>query len=369
MVNRKTGGILAMAGKKAAATAVAAGAQTSTTLKLTLKQMPEAARAADKKAVRSQKLYQRTVAVEQLLLVAAAAGSLATFIVGPNDIIPYVVLGALAASIGVHLIRNMTHPDVDWYDSRALAEEIQSQSWRYTMGATPYQKTPDDGAGGGSPVNSPEMRFVEVCRHIRDSSKVHLPASATGEQSGQITPTMQQVRNAALPERIEIYRHNRLADQQKWYLKKAKLYQGRARLWNALIVVVEVIALAASASKFIGWPSVDLSPINLFGLAGTIVAGGAAWVQMKQFSALSRRYSAMERTLDGYLDVLKYAGTERMAQDDWSKLVNQVEQLLENEHEGWLNLYKSLHAQIQGGPMNLQDLAGQVNRPPQLPLP
>jgi hypothetical protein len=374
----ESGGVLAMPQKKgAAATAQADVARMDPGLGLTLRNLPETAQAADTKALRAQKLYQRTVAVEQLFLVVAAAGSLVTFVLGQslgqalgnNDIIPYIVLGALAASVGVRLLRNIGHPDVEWYDSRALAEEIQSQSWRYTMGASPYQKQSDAAGGASSPVNSPEMRFVEECRRIRDSSKVHLPTSAVGAQGGQITRAMQQVREAALPERIAVYQRDRLEDQHRYYHNKARLYQWRARLWNLLILAVEAIALAASGAKLIGWSPFDLSSINLFGLAGTIVAGAAAWVQMKQFSALSRRYSAMARNLDGYLGVLRYTQIDRMTPDGWSELVNRVEQLLENEHEGWLNLYKSLHAQVQGGQVSMQDLEAQIKGPPHLRLP
>jgi len=358
-----------MAQKKGATTAIQADAtQTGGGLRLTLAGMPETARAADKKALRFQKWYQRTVAFEQIFLVAAAAGSLATFIFGSNDIILYGVFAALGVSFLVRLLRNLTHPDVDWYDSRALAEEIQSQSWRYTMGASPYQKQPDDAGGAGSPVNSPEMRFVEESRRIRESSKVHLPASAQTRQGGQITPTMQQVRNAPLPERIAVYIRDRLEDQRTYYRKKANLYQWRARLWNLLILAVEGIAAGASIAQLRGWSPFNPSSINLFGLAGTIVAGAAAWVQMKQFSALSRRYGAMARNLDGYLGVLKYAETDRMTQAGWSELVNRVEQLLENEHEGWLNLYKTLHAQMQANQVTLQDLEAQLKRAPHLPF-
>ncbi len=57
-----------------------------------------------------------------------------------------------------------------------------------------------------------------------------------------------------------------------------------------------------------------------------------------------------------------------MTQDGWSELVNRVEQLLENEHEGWLNLYKTLHAQMQANQVTLRDLEAQIKRAPHLPL-
>ncbi len=312
-----------MSQKKGAATTLQAdAAQAGIGPRLTLAGMPETAQAADKKALRAQKWYQRTVAAEQLLLVAAAAGSLATLILGQNDIILYVVPGALGASFLVRVVRNLTHPDVDWYDSRALAEEIQSQSWRYTVGASPYQKQPDDAGGAASPVNSPEMRFVEESRRIRESSKVHLPASAVTTQGGQITQIMQQVREAALPQRIAVYKRDRLEDQHQYYHKKANLYQWRARLWNLLILAVEAIALATFGARLAGWLPDELSPISLFGLAGTIVAGTAAWMQMKQFSALSRRYAAMARNLDGYLGVLRYTEIDRMTHISHGQLLD-----------------------------------------------
>jgi hypothetical protein len=196
---------------------------------------------------------------------------------------------------------------------------------------------------------------------------VHLPASVV-MQGGQITPTMQQVRNAPLPERIAVYMRDRLEDQHKYYQNKANIYQWRARLWNLLILAVEAIAAAAAGAKLAGWLPVQLSSVNVFGVAGTIVAGAAAWMQMKQFSALSRRYAAMARNLDGYLGVLKYAEIDRMTPDGWSELVNRVEQLLENEHEGWLNLYKTLHSQMQTNQVSMQDLEAQLKRAPHLPF-
>lgn len=315
--------------------------------------MSETAKSADRQALKAQRMYQQLVGLEQVFLVLAAAGSVVTVVRGENTVVQDGVLVALFLAVAARSLRNLSKSDQMWYNSRALAEGIQSQIWRYVMGAKPYG--PAAGGTATPPTRTPEMQLADNCRALRASSGISLPLPSGGESVEQITSAMKHLHDAGVQERVAVYARDRLTDQRTYYQRKSTRYRALSRNWNIAIFVIEAIAVVASAGKFIGLPS-----ISLFGVAGTAVAGIAAWTQMKQFKTLERRYSQMVRNLQEYLDILSVAtDPATLSPDGLSDLVDQVEQLLEHEHGSWLLLYQGLHAQ-QPQQANLPVVAQQL---------
>lgn len=339
------------------------GGPAKSDIKITQKQMPETYVSADRKSISAQRLYRWTVGGEQALLILAALagftpaflslfsgdlGAMLAPLVGYAEI---VVTAALAGTVAIRVFRTSNHPDVDWFDARILAEEVQSQSWRYAMGAQPYQASsasPDEGISSAL-----ELKFMEQIEQLRQGSSVALDTLSDKQNVKQLTDALKKLRDSDLKTRMDVYLRDRLADQAKWYRGKAVKYQKKARNWNRMILLIEALALVAAAVHYFGLPSLDL-----FGLAGTIIAGAGVWLQMQQFATLSRRYSSMARNLEGYVDVLTL--TKEISPEAWGQIVDHVEGLMEREHQGWLALYQHLRLPGQDastGPTGLPDLS------------
>lgn len=317
-------------------------------VKLTFDDMPEAARTANAQAVNARDWYQRAVALEQLLLVAAAVAGAVIVAVGANNIVRGAVVAALAGAFAVRGLRSLAKPDAKWYGLRLTAEDIQSQAWRYVMGAAPY-----DAARSDDPLQSPEAAFIEACQAIWNKST--LPDWKDRSSSEEITPKMRDVHDLSLPDRISVYVSCRLQDQCKWYRSRANRNRRWGRFWNIFILAVEGVAGAATGIHFLGLPALDS-----YGLATTVVAGIAVWTHMKQYATLEQRYMSMARTLQSYVDLLTIGlSPEKISPEGWSKLVNRTEQLMEQEHENWLNLYKGLAGNQQQEP-NWQQIEQQL---------
>jgi hypothetical protein len=98
----------------------------------------------------------------------------------------------------------------------------------------------------------------------------------------------------SLPERIEFYRRERIEDQHAWYVRKARWNTDTARIWFALLVLFNVLAiglcvvrLSPEGREF--WEhTFGKWPIDFF----TIAAGSVlAWMQTKRFQELAASYT------------------------------------------------------------------------------
>lgn len=330
------------------ATATAGVALPAPAIQLTRDDMPEAATTASERSVNARDWYQRAVSAEQILLVIAAAAGLWLGLIGSDALAQGVVVGALGGAFVVRALRTAIKPELQWYSFRSTSEDVQSQAWRYVMGVAPYDAPPSS-----DPLKTPEAAFVERCQEVWNKST--LPAWQDGQSEHQITRKMTEVHGLSLPDRIGVYIWCRLIDQRDWYRMRANQYRGAARAWNAVILILEGAAGLATAARFFGLPAIDL-----YGIATTAVAGIAVWTHMKQYTTLEQRYMRMARTLQSYIDVLTVGMTpDQVSPDGWSAFVNRVEQLMEQEHESWLNLYKGL-ADSQQPQLNWQEFEQQL---------
>jgi hypothetical protein len=343
-------------------------AQSSVTrLKITQKQMPETFTASDRKALAAQRTYRLTIGGEQLLLIVAAlagftpallglySGTLGGLVGQFSGYAEIVVTAALAGTVAIRVFRTSNHPDVDWFDARILAEEVQSQAWRYAMGAAPYQEPASADEGISS---STELQFMEQIEQLRQGSSVALETLSASRGVKQLPDDLKALRDSDLQEKVQVYLRDRLADQAGYYRRRAVAYQRKARNWNRVILAIEALALLAAAARYFGLPSLDL-----FGFAGTVIAGAGVWLQMQQYATLSRRYSSMARNLESYVDVLKI--TKEISPEAWGQIVDHVEGLMEREHQGWLALYQHLRLPGQDnkvGQTVLTDLPSQVRQ-------
>jgi hypothetical protein len=84
-----------------------------------------------------------------------------------------------------------------------------------------------------------------------------------------ISDEMKAVRNLPLPERIDIYKKERIDDQSIWYSKKAQFNKRRAKQWFVVSIVLHLAAVLMLLYR-IKEPTTSL-PIEVIATAASAV--------------------------------------------------------------------------------------------------
>jgi hypothetical protein len=189
----------------------------------------------------------------------------------------------LVIGLGCTVYIEGLQPQRRWYRARALAESVKTLTWRYVMRAAPFE---------GEEENA-HRRFSTSLRKIVEENR-DASTRAVADAGEQVTPVMEKIRAAPLEERIDLYRTARIEDQHGWYARKAKRSSETARLWFALLVIFNVLAIGLCVVRLSQpgrefWEhAVGKWPIDFF----TIAAGSVlAWMQTKRFQELAASYT------------------------------------------------------------------------------
>jgi SMODS and SLOG-associating 2TM effector domain 1 len=185
---------------------------------------------------------------------------------------------------------------------------------------------------GGSPFGREEVDEREADKLLLDRFRqitgslggAHLvPITGAAEQ---ISPALRRFRALPLEERRELYRNGRIGGQQAWYARTARWNERRATQWSLVLTTLEALGLAGGVLKATG-----VLPIDLLGLAGAVVAAGAAWVQAKQHQTLATAYAVTSQELSVISGQVDWASTEQ----EWAHFVDQAEEAISREHTLW----------------------------------
>lgn len=277
--------------------------------------LPEIWAFADRESGRGQKLALRlTIGKAGGGAVAAFGGAVSIGEIG-SIVGAWLILIGFSAALVSEILSWVYQPDRTWYDGRAAAESIKTLAWRYAVCADPF------------PASLTES---EAQKRLRD--RVHAVTAElsdvlvfTGE--GVIaTSAMNDLRAQPFDVRKKSYIEGRTKEQQRWYASKARFNQKWSRVWRSALLLTEIIAVTLALGKVIGgWP------IDFAGLLGAVIAAGAAWVAVKQFSPLAAAYSVASNELSMQAEVL--ASTEESA---WTHEVADAEEAISREHTTWI---------------------------------
>jgi hypothetical protein len=161
-----------------------------------------------------------------------------------------------------------TRPERDWYDGRAVAESVKTLSWRYAVGGHPYPR------GGGT-----ESAFMHDLRSLGIDIA---PLRQALESGGRPTPWMTRLRASSLADRQNAYIVQRVRDQEAWYARKARYNVTQARRWSRALLTFEALAVGFALVKALGLVELDLASF-----AAAAIAGGAAWLALKQHESVA----------------------------------------------------------------------------------
>jgi hypothetical protein len=228
-------------------------------------------------------------------------------------------LGAIAAAVlflvafVLELRELKAHPERDWYDGRALAESVKTLAWRYAVAGAPYP----------SALPAASAAFADDVHGLgTDLHGMH----AMLHDGRRPTPWMERLRGADLATRREAYLRLRVRDQEQWYAAKSAYNRRRGHQWNALLLGAEALGVAFALIKGLG-----IFPLDLACVMAAVIAGGAAWLAVKQHESLAAAYALASREL---ADI----GNRLAGIDDewvWANEVAGAEEAISREHTMW----------------------------------
>ena len=283
---------------------------------------------ADSTSIQGQRAYRRLIRTELVLVVVGAVLAAIGAMIGelePADIgshlRPLLLLGVSAPFLGAMIAKSVNRGrgyDHDWFDGRAIAETVKTQTWRFMLRVPPFH---DDSA---ERLFSAELRSVLHARELSRQTLALLP-----EQPQQITNRMREVRALPFAQRRSFYVTERLADQANWYRAKARWNQDQASRWFWFSLSAEFAAVLLALTG-VFYPAV--ADLNLFGVLASIAAALTGWNQLGRHDDLSKSYALAYQELLVIQTLTEAADTEERLLE----LVRDGEAAISREHTMWI---------------------------------
>ena len=224
-------------------------------------------------------------------------------------------VATVASAFGAYLGRQFvgTGKEAEWIQTRAVAEGIKSECYRYAAKSGPY-----------AAVRSPgEAAKLLVAR----TDEISKQATAKGLVCKDDDPVPTEGDKREPPDDLtkEWYKINRISDQISFYKIGVERNQTAVnRLWWIAFVAgaaaVVFGALGAWAQRFAPW----------IGVMTTIAAAVAAYGLVERRKYLIGSYAAMASSLR------RIVALDEAAPATVADLVATIEDLLESEHKAWL---------------------------------
>lgn len=278
-------------------------------------ELPGVHEAADRASVKGQKTYLVLSAVRLISLpVAAISGAIA--VVEPQGKwLGWVVLLAFFAAGVSELALITVQPERAWYAGRAIAESTKTLAWRYAVGGQPFPNTLDD--------DQAESLLRKRISQVLDNGKDRLDLSS---KPIVVTPSMKRLRTGNFESRRDAYLELRTRDQRKWYSNKARSNAVSATVGRYALLVGEFGAVVAAALALNAGRIVDIA-----GIIAALIASGAAWVAIKQYSQLTSAYRVAAIEL-----ALQEDSLGSVVEEKWPQAVADAEEAISREHTMWL---------------------------------
>lgn len=207
-------------------------------------------------------------------------------------------------------------PEKEWYQSRALAESVNTLTWRFIMRAEPFHID-----------EQVEFHFRRSLHEIWDNNKMcdgRIDKSL--EETSQITEWMKNIRKSSFEEKKCRYCNARIQDQLSWYQQKTEFNKKRAVLFSIGSAVAYGTAIGAACFQIAGatippWLS---EPILV------LAAGLVGWTQAKRYSELASSYDLTSQDISDIKEEI-----DRVTEKQFGDFVNDAETAFSREHTQW----------------------------------
>lgn len=270
---------------------------------------------ADDAAKRGQRRYFAATRATLVAGVISAIFGAMDLRDGATDWAAIVATAAFGAAIliGVYLLAD--HPEREWYEGRAAAESAKTLAWRYAAGSSDFAtSTPDEHA---------DREFLSRLGEI--AKGLHNVRLGRHPNRGEITETMRDLRRRPFATRRDVYRSDRIRQQQVWYRQSAERHGRAATAWRVASLLAQLLGLIGGLLKATGAINFDL-----LGVAAAAGAAAIAWLATREHGTLASAYSNTARELAIVDSELAYANEK-----SWPAAVENAELAISREHTLW----------------------------------
>lgn len=206
-----------------------------------------------------------------------------------------------------------------WYQARALAESVKTATWRLMMSAEPFGNVSKE-------VNL--QNFRNLLNELLQSNK-GIGAYLCGDwaQMDQVTPKMTYILDASFDEKRQLYLHERIDNQRKWYAKKSGDNREASKRFFWLLCGVYSIAIVLLLVR-IAAPETPFLPIDVFAVIASSIIG---WAQIKRFDELASAYGLTAHEVG----IVKSRYENVNDSEHLSCFVSDAENAFSREHTQW----------------------------------
>jgi len=276
--------------------------------------------AADDASLSGQRWYMGLVQADLVLIVVAAALAAVGTLVPKQagSVFAAITVLVLFASLAAKSVNRQRQDDRDWFDGRAVAESVKTETWRYMMRLAPFD---DD--------TTCDREFAQRLLALSNARPhVHLSVRIAPAHTRQITGEMHRVRTLTFAQRRDLYVQERLDDQAMWYQRKSQFNGRRATQWFVASFGVQAGALTLAVLHI----ALPLPNIDLVGVLAALAAALTAWTQLKRHDELAISYGLAYQELSTIGNLAGQATTEQ----ELMGAVHSGESAISREHMMWI---------------------------------
>jgi hypothetical protein len=276
---------------------------------------PALYRSAEAASTWTKKAHLSVIGAQSILLVIAGAFGL---FAGDSRGAAITSAMLFLISLGVTVYGRTQHFQRHWYQARALAESIKTTTWRYIMGAEPYD---------GEDAASARLYGAVLMELLVDNHSLGNYFAGDAAAGDQLTARMQEIRASTVEQKLALYRDTRIADQRRWYATKAKAHRRSGQRWFSLLVVVYLLAISTLLIK-IAVPSFKFYPSSVLAVAAS---GILTWIEVKRYSEIGAAYALAAHEIG----IINQGSMNVTSAEELSKFVADAENAFSREHTQW----------------------------------
>lgn len=270
------------------------------------------------RASRSSDFYQKSnyaLILTNLIVLVLAAGVDSFKPESLNDYYPKTLL--LILSLCLAILINRMSLGKKWHASRSLSETIKTLTWRFKMGAAPFD-------------SSNSLRgalFLERLEQACLESNKLIGFNKFAIQNDDLEFSSLEIFNPSLEENIATYITHRANNQLRWYTQKAQRNEHMSKAFFFLFIICNTGAMGCSAwQETVG----DLQ-ISLTGLLIAFSTAIIGWVEARKYNELSAAYLMTRNEISLLvLDMHNISTPSELA-----SFVTEAESLFSREHTQW----------------------------------
>lgn len=283
---------------------------------------PALYRCADDASTNAQRCHLRWLSANLVFLILGAiVGSITPTDVGHRQMVRWTAAICFFLALATTILLASRKWDRAWYAGRAVAESVKSLTWKFMAGADPFPTTLES-------VEAVE-RFTNSLRELLHEHRHLAAALSDGEaRAEQVTSHMTDLRVAAVGVIRDVYRAQRVDEQQTWYADKSVQNRAHYNRWFVLLVLLQGCA-GTTAILLALHPTTSWRALAVF---STIASATLAWSQAKRFQELAQAYGFAAQELS----LISARAPYVLDRVQLARFVNDAETAISREHSTWV---------------------------------